>query len=477
MRTELIRVYCACLLIFAPSVARAQADRYELGRHLKAIENAWEKSQPDRPAKKRAVEPLKKSVAGFFQGRFGEAARQLDQARFALSADRPSAAEEWAIAIAVRPASRLIDAPKRELSVEVAEFYKPAVAAPSDAAVRFSWTTMNGKSIGMTRELKWVGLPASIKLDFGFDEGDYWLTSEIVSGTTTLSRSSQIISRTIDGSARVSALKKQVDGVASTTLSETLRNRIRIIESLMEGKTLETDYPAVQLLKEGEKIAEAIGANNLVPWRNRPGEWWLTLAAGKRPVSVRIFAPERVADKKPMPLVIALHGAGGSENLFFEGYGAGAIVSLCKKRGWLLLAPRSDGFARSGSVADIVDEFAKLYPVDTSRVFLVGHSMGAAQALSAVGQTPDRFAGAAALGGGGIVRDAKVFERVPLFVGCGNEDFAIGMARNLSNSVRKSDKAKLEFKEYEDIEHLVIVQVALRDVFAFFDRIAEPKAP
>ena len=34
-----------------------------------------------------------------------------------------------------------------------------------------------------------------------------------------------------------------------------------------------------------------------------------------------------------MPVVVALHGAGGSENLFFEGYGAGHIVTECRKRG------------------------------------------------------------------------------------------------------------------------------------------------
>src|SRR5207253_3401166 len=119
---------------------------------------------------------------------------------------------------------------------------------------------------------------------------------------------------------------------------------------------------------------------------------------------------------------IALHGAGGSENLFFDGYGRGAIVPLCRQRGWLLVAPRYAGFGRSASLPDLIEAVARLYPVDPRQVFVVGHSMGAALAVTAVQEAPERIAGVAALGGGGTLRKPEAVAGVPFFLGLGTQD-------------------------------------------------------
>ena len=66
------------------------------------------------------------------------------------------------------------------------------------------------------------------------------------------------------------------------------------------------------------------------------------------------YGPRGAAKGKPLPLVIALHGAGGSENMFFDAYGNGKIVDLCRKRGWLLVAPRLSFFGL-GMPVDSID--------------------------------------------------------------------------------------------------------------------------
>jgi len=108
----------------------------------------------------------------------------------------------------------------------------------------------------------------------------------------------------------------------------------------------------------------------------RPGEFWITLADEHGSLPVRIMAPD-AAKGKPLPLVISLHGAGGSENMFFDAYGNGKIVDLCRKRGWLLVAPRLSFFGLGMPVDSIVAEIGQLYPVDKRQIFVVGHSMGA----------------------------------------------------------------------------------------------------
>ncbi len=175
-----------------------------------------------------------------------------------------------------------------------------------------------------------------------------------------------------------------------------------------------------------------------------------------------------------MPLVVAMHGAGGSENMFFEGYGAGQIVKLCEKRGWLLVAPRAGlGFGLGGDppVAGIVQELAERYPVDPKAVFLLGHSMGSAMAVGAVQKEPSPYAALACFGGGGAIRKPEAFAELPVFIGVGDKDFALNTARKLNGDLVKANAKKVALKEYPDLEHLTIVREALGDAFDRFDKL------
>jgi predicted peptidase len=116
---------------------------------------------------------------------------------------------------------------------------------------------------------------------------------------------------------------------------------------------------------------------------------------------------------------------------------------------------------------------AALFPVDRDRIFVVGHSMGAAQALAATRTEPEKLAGVAALGGGGRVRVTDVIRKLPFFVGAGEKDFGLRGARALRRSLDRGRVKTVRYREYANVEHLGIVQVALDEVFAFFDEIAE----
>ena len=197
---------------------------------------------------------------------------------------------------------------------------------------------------------------------------------------------------------------------------------------------------------------------------------------GKIVTPCRLFVPEDLDPKTPVPLVVAMHGAGGSENMFFEGYGAGHIVRLCKDRGWLLVSPRAGlgfGLTPAPPVGDIVDELAKHYPVDPKRVFILGHSMGSSMAFDAVQKDPGKFAAVACLAGGGSVRKAEVFAELPVFIGVGDKDFAVKTAKGLQANLEKAKAKNVTFKEYPDVEHLVIVREALGDVFDLFDKVTK----
>ena len=235
------------------------------------------------------------------------------------------------------------------------------------------------------------------------------------------------------------------------------------------GATRETDVRAVRHLDQLERLAAGASPFSI----DQPGDFRIWLRTPRATVASRVLVPPKPASN-PLPVVVALHGAGGSENLFFDGYGAGKIVRLCRERGWLLVAPRS-GIGGNAPVDAIVDALAELFPVDRQRIFAVGHSMGAAQLMAHASRQPASLCAIALLGGGGTARASAELEALPILVAPGEKDFALGGARRLRDRLQRADVEILDYREYEATEHLGIVQVALDDVFAFFDRFAEAR--
>jgi predicted esterase len=134
-----------------------------------------------------------------------------------------------------------------------------------------------------------------------------------------------------------------------------------------------------------------------------------------------------------------------------------------------MLAPRAGGaFAGPPPVIAIVDELSKRYPIDPKRVFLVGHSMGASHALAIAQQSPERLAGVAMLGGAGAARKPESLAKLPVFIGCGQSDFALSAARALGDKLEKAGVERLRVREYPDVEHLTIVREAISDMFLFW---------
>ncbi|MFG0273467.1 MAG: hypothetical protein ACF8QF_00240, partial [Phycisphaerales bacterium] len=80
----------------------------------------------------------------------------------------------------------------------------------------------------------------------------------------------------------------------------------------------------IELLQQGQS-----------PYAHRAGHYWRTIRLGETDIPVRIYAPDDAA-QGGAPLVITLHGAGGDENLFPDGYGAGLITRLADERGFIV---------------------------------------------------------------------------------------------------------------------------------------------
>lgn len=465
----------AVLLFAAPVVAQPgptdlAAQRYELGQRVKRFELEWEKQDGDA-ARARALEHLQKLTQQFFTLQLGEAGRSLDLATFALTTDaEPSNARQWAWSLYAIPEVRVVDGTVKELSVTVSQLYAPKGERPKNLEVQFWFTDKRitaAAPAAFPHTIK-VPLPELGEFD-GLDRKLYFM----VESGKEIRRTAIGVAQVSSLDARLAALKKAANewNAIDTFERATARDRALQLASAVSGVSPETDIPLADLLKNAEAMLDGKPFFTAA----KAGQFWMSVPLGeKKSAPCRVFVPRGLDPKKPVPVVFALHGAGGSENLFFEGYGAGHIVRECQKRGWVLVAPRSGlNFTGAPPVTELFDQLAKRYPLDAKRTFVVGHSMGAVQAVELVQKHPGRFATVAALGGGGTIKDAKPFAAQPVFVGVGDKDFALGGARALNKALANSGAKHVAYKEYAGVEHMVVVRTALPDVFALFDERAK----
>jgi poly(3-hydroxybutyrate) depolymerase len=484
--TRLLFILLSALVLLQPARLQAQAERFELGQHLRLMEAAWVKNK-DAEARKRALPYLQKAFTSFFLGNPGQTAETLDRARFALISEKDPAPEvRWAESLSLTLESRFLDTSAKDIPFILSSFYKARTGVPKEAelSLSFSLGTGNkgeGKRVGFGADIDQLPFKSSLPLftlKETIREGDYHLRVGIRAGGKALLQRdpSHMVSFATQLEKRVKALNEAIEKLPAknaTTQQETVRGLVRLLNSLSQKKQPETNYPAARLLRQTEEAVKALAAGKSYFGQKKPGQFWLWLATGKSVTPVRLAAPKEVEKGQPLPLVLVLHGAGGSENMFFDVHGPGRVVANAQKRGWLLVAPRSAGLGTVPPVAEIIDEVDKLYPVDRKKVFVVGHSMGGMQTVRVAQQAPQRFAAVAPLSGAGRIQASDALKKLPFFVGVGDQDVLLAGSRGLKEGLQKAGVERLEYREYPNVEHITTVIEALDDVFAFFDEAAK----
>lgn len=137
------------------------------------------------------------------------------------------------------------------------------------------------------------------------------------------------------------------------------------------------------------------------PYRLRGGDYWRTLSLGEgRMLPMRVFAPQRASQGFRVPLVIALHGAGADENMFMDAYGAGELKRLADAMGFVAVSPSTIVMSGDASNLDrLVSDIAQEYEIDLSRVYVVGHSLGAIAASKFAAARSEQLAAVACIAG------------------------------------------------------------------------------
>lgn len=199
---------------------------------------------------------------------------------------------------------------------------------------------------------------------------------------------------------------------------------------------------------------------------------------GAPPVPYRLHGPS-AAGEHPLPVVVALHGAGGNEHMFLEAYGAGRIRDLADERGFVVVSPSTTALARAPEAFPaLLDAAAAAYPIDRGRVYLVGHSMGAGVAWGLA----ERYAGlvsavACIAGGCGTGAGPVGAESLPpLLLVAGALDPIAAPSRVEDAAVQARARGiRVTYRLVPDQGHTLVVGAVLDDVVSWL--LQDPARP
>ena len=245
-------------------------------------------------------------------------------------------------------------------------------------------------------------------------------------------------------------------------------------------------------LAAAEDVAIAVKAGK-DPFAGRTGDIrrHYRLDAAKEILPYRTYVPTSYTGAKAFPLIIALHGLGGTEDAFFDGYDK-KLPPLAESHGYIVAAPlgyRVDGSYGWGlgtppadpntkrmqdfseqDVMQVLATMRKLYKIDDSRIYLMGHSMGAIGTWKVAPKFPDIWAAIAPFSGSGAPNTLEKIRGVPEIIVHGDADPTV----NVSGSRAMVAKLKEMGTEFKYIEvpgglHGDVVGPNIAAVIDFFD--------
>jgi predicted peptidase len=194
----------------------------------------------------------------------------------------------------------------------------------------------------------------------------------------------------------------------------------------------------------------------------------------------RLLAPESPRAGRRYPLVLVLHGSGaiGTDNQAQLGPFARSWTSPGLRRRFpaYVLVPqfpaRSAVYETSGvdalpvsrpqpsleTALELVDKLLGDDPIDRSRVYAIGFSMGGSAAWDALALRPELFAAAVPIAGVPPPRDeAPRIAQIPILIVHGTRDTEnpIDPDRAMYAALRSAGARRVRFREYEGLDHNV----------------------
>lgn len=260
-------------------------------------------------------------------------------------------------------------------------------------------------------------------------------------------------------------------------------------------------------ITESQALAKTLANPQGSQWRAKGDQkrTYRFTAAGAD-YAYRVCVPSTWNGKDQLPLLMFLHGAGNNESSYLDANNK-QMVKLADQHNVILVSPLgADGaygtFIRLPVMFDLQGEADKMlagvteattrsnelsekdvinvlelvlneYPVDTTRLFLTGHSMGSGGTWYLGGKYSFLWRALAPMSGPFVLKLGYPWEavlKIPVFVTEGSNTSTTASSRTLRDWM-KGQKAQVAFKEV-NADHPGMVPLVLPDVFSFFDSVS-----
>jgi predicted peptidase len=192
----------------------------------------------------------------------------------------------------------------------------------------------------------------------------------------------------------------------------------------------------------------------------------------------RFLEPEQLADNQNYPLVIFLHGAGerGDDNLAQLKHGLSELCTAERRKQFpcFVIAPQCPPGQRWADIDwtkpevqapskisrsleltfEVVDRLISELPIDPTRIYITGLSMGGYGSWDALSRRPGFFAAAMPICGGGDPATADAIRHIPIACFHGELDKAVSpdKSRKMIEALRKSGATPI-YVEYPGVGH------------------------
>jgi predicted esterase len=429
-------------------------------------------------------------------GNLGEVRRLLAKGMVLLAGNEWTDALDYEHSLTLRADRAFVDT-AHPFTVRVEQIYAPSLvldhAVTAHASIRKAPAGRGGgqpemvKDLGafedVSRDLR--ESPYRMELDMdSVPDGVYQVRVEVMDGQKSLGTASLrfVARRELDPA--LSRLETDAK-TAPESLRADVLYPVEFVHNVNRGRY---DIGAFDINKEiataQATLADAKSGKN--PFAGRTGDfkrhYFLTEAAEIMPY--RLYIPPNYDGSRAFPLVVALHGLGGTEDSMF---GANyQVIPEAEKRGYIIAAPlgyRIDGgYGRNMGPGNKRSEFSELdvmhvlelvrkdYKVDNQRIYLMGHSMGGIGTWALGAKYPQIWASLAPISGVADPRTVEIMRHIPEVVVHGDADntVPVGGSRAMVAEMKKLG-VDVKYIEVPGGSHTSVPGPNMSAIFDFFD--------
>ena len=377
------------------------------------------------------------------------------------------------------------------VTARVALRQRPAPPRPGQAPVEPALVKDLGTFDGVGRDLRESPYFFDLELQEVAD-GPYLLTVDISNGAERIGGASLAVAlrKGVDEmTARLEADAKRASADLRSEILFPIDRMKHVNRGRLELRTFDPDKD----FAAAEAVAASVKSGK-DPFVGRTGDFkrHYLLEAANEILPYRLYVPSRYDVTKKWPLIVALHGLGGTEDSFFDNYNK-VMPALAEQHGYILVTPlgyRVDGSYGWGlgappadptvrrtqdlseqDVMQVLQRVRQQYQVDDSRIYLMGHSMGAIGTWKVAPKFPEIWAALGLFAGAGAPATLDRIRHIPEIIVHGDADPTV----SVTGSRTMVAKLKELGTEHTYIEvagglHSDVVAPNLAAVIEFFNR-------